>query len=43
MKKMKKLSEKIQKKNQSIQKKLNKNSSNLKFKLSDPNRLNIYW
>jgi len=43
MKKTKKLAEKIQKKNRTLQKKLEKNSGNLKFKIGDPKRLNIYW
>lgn len=43
MKKVKKLTKKIEKKNQSKSKKIENNLDKLKFKFNDPNRLNIYW
>ena len=43
MKKIKIVVEKLQKKNLSQQKKLEKSKDQLKFKLGDPSRLNIFW
>lgn len=43
MKKIKNVVEKLQKKNNAQQKKLEKNKDKLKFKLGDPARLNIFW
>ncbi len=43
MKKVKKLTKKIEKKNQSKSKKIENNLDKLKFKFNNPNRLNTYW
>lgn len=43
MKKLTKLTKKIEKKNKIKSKKIEGNLNKLKFKFNDPNRLNIYW
>ena len=43
MKKIKSVLDKMMKKNRELKKQVEKKSDNLKFKVGDPTRLNIYW